>query len=83
MSLSALVRHAVEGTRPMKRNRVEVDPALVRQLAQIGNNLNQLARWANRDKRAVEALAVIARLVEIEREIVALRHSIEKVPDAD
>nr|CRY96120.1 hypothetical protein [uncultured prokaryote] len=77
LSLSDLIRHAVEGTEPMKRNRVDVDPVLLRQLAQIGNNLNQLARWANRDKRKVEALAVIARLIEIDRELSDLRQSIE------
>lgn len=58
---------------PRRRRRSAVDPALLRELARIGNNLNQLARWANRDKNAVEARAVIARLIEIDREIAAIR----------
>lgn len=83
MTLSDLIRHAVEGTKPPRRKRVDVDPALLRQIAQIGNNLNQLARWANRDKSKVDALAVIARLIEIDREVSALRQQIESAPDAD
>lgn len=77
INLSSLIRHAVEGTNPPRRKRIEVDPALVRQIAQIGNNLNQLARCANRDKSKVEALAVIARLIDIDREVAALRLQIE------
>lgn len=84
-SLSAMVRHAIDGTRsPKRRQRANTDPALLRQLALIGNNLNQLARWVNRDRSKVEALAVIARLIEIDRELAALRASIEQgTGDAD
>lgn len=82
LSLSDLIRIAVDGLPVRKRERVNIDPALLRQLAQIGNNLNQLARWVNRDRRSVEALAVIARLIEIDRELVALRASIERGGDA-
>lgn len=83
INLSDLIRHAVDGTKPRNRKRIDVDPALLRQLAQIGNNLNQLARWANRDKGNVDALAVIARLIEIDRELAALRLSLGGVADAD
>lgn len=83
LSLSALIRSAVDGSRLRKRERVSVDPALLRQLALIGNNLNQLARWANRDRGRVEALAVIARLIEIDRELAALRASVERCGGAD
>lgn len=78
LSLSDLIRHGVDGVHIRKRERIGVDPTLLRQLAQIGNNLNQLARWANRDKRGVEALAVIARLIEIDRELEALRADAEQ-----
>ena len=67
---------AVSGVKPpRRRKRAEVDPTLLRELARIGNNLNQLARWANRDKKAVEARAVIARLIEIDRELMAIREA--------
>lgn len=82
ISLSDLIRIAVDGLPVRRRERVDTDPVLLRQLAQIGNNLNQLARWANRDRRGVEALAVIARLIEIDRELVALRASVERGGDA-
>ena len=38
----------------------------IRQVARIGNNLNQLARWANTHGAAVEAVSVIANLVSFE-----------------
>ncbi len=37
----------------------QVDPDLLRQLARLGNNLNQLARWANRDQRYVQTTAML------------------------
>lgn len=80
LTLSGLIRQALSNApmprrRRRRRKRAEVDPALLRELARIGNNLNQLARWANRDKKAVEARAVIARLIEIDREIDAIREA--------
>ena len=41
----------------------------LRQVARIGNNLHQIARWANTHKGAAEAWEVIAHLLAIEREI--------------
>ena len=78
LTLSALIRQALnDAPMPRRRRRVAVDPALVRELARVGNNLNQLARWANRDRQAVEARAVIARLIEIDREIAVIRQAYE------
>lgn len=39
----------------------------VRQLARIGANLNQLARWANTHKNHAETMDVLAALVSLER----------------
>ena len=39
---------------------------LIRQVARIGNNLNQIARWANTYKDAAEATQVISSLARIE-----------------
>ena len=39
----------------------------VRHLARIGNNLNQLARWANTYKDRAEAMAILGALVSLER----------------
>jgi hypothetical protein len=41
----------------------------LRQLTRIGVNLNQLARWANTHKRAVEAVEILTALASLEREI--------------
>ena len=43
-----------------------------RQIARIGNNLNQLACWANTDAAAVEVVEVIAKLVSFERSVRAV-----------
>lgn len=51
-----------------------VDPALLRQLAGIGNNLNQVARRVNTGEwGAVDRVAVIAALAAVERELNELR----------
>lgn len=51
------------------------DPALMRQLAQIGNNLNQLAHGVNASNLANEPLSlvqILATLRSIERQLEAL-----------
>lgn len=78
VTLSALIRQGLDGL-PVRRprRRTETDPALLRALARIGNNLNQVARWANRNKAGAEARGVLVALIEIDREIAALRRSLE------
>jgi hypothetical protein len=50
------------------------DPALLRQLAGIGNNLNQIARRVNSGEwGAVDKVQVIAALAAVERELAELR----------
>ncbi|MDR2573639.1 MAG: plasmid mobilization relaxosome protein MobC [Desulfovibrio sp.] len=44
----------------------------VRQLARIGSNLNQLARWANIHKGRTEVLDVLLALAAFERELKSL-----------
>jgi hypothetical protein len=41
----------------------------IRQLARIGANMNQIARWANMYKKRAEAVEVITRLIVLEREL--------------
>ena len=41
----------------------------VRQLARIGANLNQLARWVNIHKNRAEAIDVLVALVSLEQEL--------------
>ena len=47
----------------------------VRQLARIGANLNQLARWANIHKSSAEALDVLTALVSLENAVRTDTHS--------
>ena len=55
-----------------KRRPVPVaDPKLLRQLAAIGSNLNQVARWCN-GRTPIEAAEVSMVLVAINRELEAL-----------
>ncbi len=52
------------------------------QVARIGNNLNQIARWANTHASEAEAVEVIAHLVVIERALAALAQVRSADPDA-
>jgi hypothetical protein len=47
---------------PMEKERL-------RQLARIGANLNQIAKWVNTHKRAVETVEVLTALASLEREV--------------
>lgn len=78
VSFSDLARRSLDGVRVERRHQLRrVDPDLLRQLARLGNNLNQLARWANRDQRTVDRAALLGRLIEIDRELAALRKAYE------
>ena len=48
------------------------DPALVREVARIGNNVNQLARWANTRKSGVAAVEVLVELAALDRDVMRL-----------
>ena len=79
--LSALIRRAMARTRTWTAPAAEVERERTRQVGRIGNNLNQIARWANTHKGAAEAVEIITRLVAIERALRALA-PMER-PDAD
>ena len=83
VSLSELVRSLLSGQRLRKRRVApSVDPVLLRDLARIGNNLNQLAHAANR-YQPVPATALLVRLIEIDRELSAIRQAHERPAGAD
>ena len=56
---------------PVKKKQIrvsrKVNPELLRALAKIGNNLNQIARWANTYKSNTDALEIIQALLAIQR----------------
>ena len=73
VTLSELLRQAMRRTRAWTAAAADIERARVREIARIGNNLNQLARWANTHKAAAEAVEVLTHLRAIERELAALR----------
>ena len=66
MSMSDYIRQTCLGIRLRK---TPEEKRRLRELARIGANINQLARWANTYKRAAEAVEVLAALAGIERRI--------------
>jgi len=75
LTLSDLIRQHMGAAKlvyrePVQKRRVKrVDPALIRELAKIGNNLNQISRWANIYKSDAEAMAVLRALLSVERQL--------------
>ena len=72
VSPSALLRQAMARTRTWTAPAVAVERERSVQIARIGNNLNQIARWANANASAAEAVTVIANLVSFERSLLTL-----------
>ena len=70
--LSVLLRRAMARTRPWTPVAADIERERSRQVARIGNNLNQLARWANTHTSAAKAVTVIANLVAFERSLRAV-----------
>ena len=80
--LSDLLRQAMARTRTWTAAAADIERERTRQIARIGNNLNQLARWANTHASEVEAVEVVARLVSVERSLLALARPDGKDTDA-
>ena len=72
VSPSDMLRQAMARTRTWTARAAAVERERTRQVARIGNNLNQIARWANTHAETAEAVEVIAHLVAIERAIAQL-----------
>lgn len=66
MSMSEYIHQTCLGIRLRK---TPEEKRRLRELARIGANINQLARWANTYKRAAEAVEVLVALADIERRI--------------
>ena len=79
---SALLRQAMARTRTWTAPAAAVERERTRQVARIGNNLNQIARWANTFASEAEAVEVVAHLVAIERTLAALAPVGNPDPDA-
>ena len=82
VSPSALLRRAMARTRTWTASARAVERDRTRQIARIGNNLNQLARWANTHASTAEAVSVIAHLVSFERSLLRVARIDEDGGDA-
>ncbi len=80
--LSDLLRQAMARTRTWTASAADVERERTRQIARIGNNLNQIARWTNTHADKADAVEVIAHLVAIEREIARLARFRDERSDA-
>ena len=80
--LSALIRRAMARTRTWTAPAAEIERERTRQVGRIGNNLNQIARWANTHKGAAEAVEIVTHLVAIERALRVLVPAGDPDPDA-
>ena len=82
LTLSDLVRRSVGRARTWTVAHADVERERTRELARIGANLNQIARWANTFKANAEAVEIVAHLVAIERALTALADIGLPDPDA-
>jgi len=65
--LSDLIRKAIGRVRTWTLEDKTAHRERTRELARIGNNLNQIARWCNQYKSNAESIPVVTALVEIEQ----------------
>ena len=59
-------------TRTWTAAAADIQRERTRQVARIGNNLNQVARWANTSAGTFEAVEVIVHLVDIAKTLAAV-----------
>lgn len=72
LSISELVRQAMNRVRISHVGDRALQIEQTRQIAKIGNNLNQIARWVNRYKTTADTVEVVTHLIAIERALMAL-----------
>ena len=75
MTLSGLMRAAMGRVKPWSPEPRHLLKERNRQLARIGNNLNQIARWANTHKSAADSFEVARHLIALRRELERLAGS--------
>lgn len=69
VSLSELIRQAVGRVRTWTAIDRASYAERTRELGRIGQNMNQISRWANTYKSGADAIEVVAHLRAIEREL--------------
>ena len=82
VSPSVLLREAMARTHTWTASARAVERERTRQIARIGNNLNQLVRWVNTHRTAAEAVSVIAHLVSFEHSLLRVARIDGEADDA-
>lgn len=73
VTVSELVRQSLGRVRTWTASHRQAHRERTLELARIGTNLNQIARWCNTYKTTAEATEVLAALVAVERQLKDLR----------
>ncbi len=69
LSLSNLIRQAIRKTQTWTAPDRKLISEQTREISRLGNNLNQIAKWANTYKSTAEAMEIIECLREIEKKL--------------
>ena len=72
LKISELVRQTMSKVRVTNIKDRSIAIERTRQIAKIGNNVNQIARWANTYKSTAETVEIVTHLVAIEKALLAL-----------
>lgn len=83
LSVSDLLRQSVGRVKTWTAKDRSIERDRIRELAKIGNNLNQIARWANTYKHAADAIQVIGHLRAIEQQLDSLSYRPKTNPETD
>jgi hypothetical protein len=73
LTISQLAREAMNRVKVMNVSDRAIQIQRTYQIAKLGNNLNQIARWVNTYKSTAESVEVITYLIAIERALLALK----------
>lgn len=68
-SVTELILQSSKRVRPWSPRDKKLEKEKIRELARIGTNLNQIARWCNTYKSGAETLQVLVHLRAIEEEL--------------
>lgn len=82
LTLSNLLRQAMDKTRTWTVSDNSLFKEQIRQIARIGNNLNQIAKWANIYKSTAEAIEIIQALRLLEQSLTQLSVKPPKSPSS-
>ncbi len=72
LTISQLAREAMGRVKVTNIKDRSIQMERTRQIAKIGNNLNQIARWANTYTNTAEAVEIVTYLIAIEQALLAL-----------